>query len=168
MLALLVLTGVALLSVVRSPAPRTGRDAVRGQRVFRTASAQLVREIDVVLGDRHLVARPHADAWTVDGRPVDTGTAGALAELLDHLVALRALDVFRPRDAASYGFDRPRATITLHTTRRIRRLLLGDLNAAGSALYARREGDPRVLQVGVLLLSQLEHVFYRLETGARP
>ena len=44
--------------------------------------------------------------------------------------------------------------------RGVRRLVIGDLNAAGGALYARREGDPRVLEVGSALLSDLERVFF--------
>jgi hypothetical protein len=163
-----VLGGLVLVLVVRPPRPRTGRDAVRGPRVFRIASVQAVRELDVVVGGRRFVARPHGDGWAVDGRAVDAAAAGALADLRDHVVALRALDVFRPRDAASFGLDRPRVAITLRAAGRTRTVVLGDLNAVGSAVYARREGDPRVMLVGVLILSQLEHVLYRLEGGLRP
>ena len=68
--------------------------------------------------------------------------------------------MFRPRDAATYGLERPGGIIVLTTTHRVRRLVVGGLNAAGSALYARREGDQRVLQIGIGLGSAVERVLY--------
>jgi len=104
-----------------------------------------------------------ADGWDVDGRPATPPTAEALDDLLDSLLGLRAVDVFRTSDPSAFGLGRPRGTITVVTGRSARRLLVGGLNAAGSAFYARREGDPRVLQVGTLVLSEVERVFYTTE-----
>src|SRR5439155_1030631 len=80
--------------------------------------------------------------------------------VIETVVGLRAVDSFRSRDSASYGLERPHAAIEVVTARGVRRLVIGDLNAAGSAFYARRAGDPRVLQVGSGLLSDLERVFF--------
>jgi hypothetical protein len=120
----------------------------------------------VTLGERRFAARRAGAGWELDGRPASARAAEALDDLLDTLAALRAVDVFRSRDAASYGLDRPQATFALHTARRTRRVLVGGLNAAGSALYARRDGDPRVLLVGTLLLTEVERVLYARD-GAR-
>jgi hypothetical protein len=119
-----------------------------------------VRALEVRLGDRRFAARRTREGWEIDGRPASRRSAEALTDLVETLGRLRALDAFRPRDAASFGLDRPRGTIAVVTAHRTRRLLLGDANAAASALYARREGDPRVLQIGTLLLSDIERVFY--------
>ena len=155
-----MLVGVALAALVRRPVVPAGLEAVRGPRVFRAGGTPRVREIAATLADTGFVARARADGWEIDGRPAEPATADALRDLCDALVRLRAVDAFRPRDRATYGLDRPRGTITLHTARGTRRLVLGDLNAAGSAVYARRDADPRVMQVGTQLLSQLERVLY--------
>ena len=155
-----------LVLSVRAPLPRTGRDAVRGRRVLGVGR-HAVRGIDAVLEERRFSARRTADGWDLDGRPASAASADALQDLSDALVGLRAVDTFRARDTSSYGLDPPRATIDVHTPRAPRRLLLGAMNSVGSALYARRRGDPRVVQVGVGLLSGLERVFYTRD-GPRP
>jgi hypothetical protein len=155
-----VLVGLALAAIVRRPIVPSGPEAVRGPRVFRTGGAPMVREIAGTLADTGFIARAQAGGWDIDGRPAEPATADALGDLCDALVRLRAVDTFRPRDQATYGLDRPRGTVTLRTARGTRRLVLGDLNAAGSAVYARRDADPRVMQVGTQLLSQLERVLY--------
>jgi hypothetical protein len=119
-----------------------------------------VRGIEVALGERRFAARRTEQGWEIDGSAAGRGAAEALDGLLDTLVHLRAVDTFRNRDTSAFGLARPRATIDLVTVRGVRRLVIGDMNVTGTTLYARRIGDPRVLQVGTLLLSELERVFY--------
>jgi Domain of unknown function (DUF4340) len=145
--------------LVKAPVRRTGQLAVRGHRVFGVARHAL-RGIDVGLGSRRFSARRTADGWEMDGRPASTGTADALDDLVATLAGLRAVDSFRSRDGSSYGLEHPRATIEVTTAYRTRRVVIGELNAAGSAFFARREGDPRILQVGSALLGSLERVFF--------
>jgi hypothetical protein len=163
----LVLVAAALALVVRPPPQPTGLERVRGHRVFG-ARAPAVRGIEVEVGARRFSARRAAAGWEVDGRPARRGSAEALDDLLDALVTLRAVDAFRPRDGSSYGLDRPRATVDLITGRGVRRVRVGGTNAAGSAFYARREGSPRIVLIGTLVLSGIERVFHhlRLEAGA--
>lgn len=163
----LVAVGVLLVSVVRPPERRTGLHAVRGHRVFGV-SRHRAQGITVALDDRRFTARRTGQGWDLDGRPAGARSEEALSDLLSGLVDLRAVDVFRPRDTASYGLDRPRATIELETGRGVRRLVIGDLNAAGSAFYARREGDPRVLQIGTLVLAGVERVFFTRDGAGQP
>jgi len=157
-LAALVTIGLVLFAVVRAPEPPRP-PAERGHRLF-PVGRDAVRGLDVVLGDRRVSARRTRDGWTIDGGPAAAGTAGALDDLVATLVGLRAVDVFRDRDGASYGLERPRVTITLLTDARSHRLDIGDPNAGSSAFYARRTGDPRILEVGALVLTELERVFY--------
>src|SRR5262249_17953410 len=132
----LVLVGLGLVAIVHRPHVPMGLEAVRGHHVLGVGR-QAVQEIAVALSGREFVARPDAGGWEIDGREAEPGTADALGDLTETLVRLRAVDVFRPRETATYGLDRPRATITVRTAGATRRLLLGELNAAGSALYAR-------------------------------
>jgi hypothetical protein len=156
-----------MVLLVRPPDRRTGADAVRGHRVFG-AGARVVRGIEVVLGERRFTARRTTQGWDIDGRPADAATSAALHDLGDTLSTLRAIDVFRSRDTSTFGLDRPHATIVLETPRGPRRLAIGDPNAAGSALYARRDGDARIMQVGTGLLSSLERVLYHRDRAQRP
>jgi len=145
--------------VLRPSVRPTGLEAARGHRVFGGVGGS-VREVTVRWDDREVRASRHPDGWRVDGGNAVPAVAAALDDLVETLARLRALDVFRPRDAAAYGLDRPRGTIELWRGGRVRRLVLGGLNAAGSAFYARREGDGRILQVGSGLASAIERVFY--------
>jgi len=163
-LAAVAALGLVLVLSIRGPITPRGRDAARGHRLFNT-EPRWVRGIEVELDGRHVASTRSARGWDVDGRPAATQTAEALGDLLDTLLALRAVDVFRAPDLAAFGLVRPRGTITVVTGRGPRRLLVGGLNAAGSAFYARRDGDPRVLQVGTLVLSEVDRVFYTMEAA---
>ena len=163
-LAAVAALGLGLVLSVRAPITPRGRDAARGHRLFN-GERRGVRGIELELDGRNLASTRAADGWNVDGRPVAPQTAEALGDLLDTLLALRAVDVFRTSDVAAFGLTQPRGTITVVTGWSRRRLLVGGLNAAGSAFYARREGDPRVLQVGTLVLSEVERVFYTLQVA---
>jgi hypothetical protein len=155
----LVLLGAVLVVLVRPP-ERPPPPGERGHRIFRVRP-DAVRGIDVTVGERSFSARRSGDGWAIDGKPADAHTAEALGDLVTTLATLRAVDVFRHEDPSHFGLEQPSGTITLVTTRGERRLTLGTHNLASSALYARRDGDPRLLQVGTLLLSALDRVFYR-------
>jgi hypothetical protein len=165
-LAALVAVAAALVFVVRAPVQRSGFYAVRGHRVFRVPR-EAVRGIDVVLEERRFSARRTGQGWRLDGAPASPESGRALDDLLEALVGLRVTDSFRSRDASTFGLDQPRASIEVFTPRGVRRLTLGAMNSTASALYARREGNPRILQIGALLLSELERVFYTRDR-ARP
>ena len=105
------------------------------------------------------------NGWLLDGRPATATAADALDTLVETLAGLRALDAFRPGDREALGLDPPQATITVRTRRGAQRLRLGTLNAAGSALYAERDGHPRAFLAGTGLLSALERVFYQRDLG---
>ncbi len=149
---------MALVAVVRAP-ERPRPESERGHRIFPIARAA-VRGVDLMLQGDRLQAQRTPDGWDVDGRPATPGTDAALDDLVATLLGLRAVDVFRDRDGASYGLDRPRATIDLETSGGPRRLVIGDPNATGGSFYARRVGDARILQVGALLLTEVGRVFY--------
>jgi hypothetical protein len=126
-----------------------------------------VREIELHGGTRHLVAVRTAAGWRLDDRPTTTAQAEALDALVETLAGLRAVDAFRPGDRAALGLEPPVATLAVRTARRTRTLRLGKPNAAASALYAEREGHPRVFLIGTGLLSVIDRVFYQRDAGAK-
>jgi len=156
---------VALTLVVRAPErPRTGLYAVTGTRLLRVPR-HAVQGVVVTLGPGRLDARRGPEGWTVDGRPAAPELARALDDLVDTLVHLRAVDAFRGEVQAGFELDPPRGTIDLLTPRGRRRLVLGGLNGAGTAVYARRDGDRRTFLVGTYLLSQLETALHRRDAA---
>jgi hypothetical protein len=161
----LVALAGALVATVRAPERRTGFYAMRGHRVF-DVGARSVDAVDVVLGDRRFAAERRDARWSIDGRPATAGTAAALDDLVSALAGLRAVDVFRADAGAGFGLVQPHGSIEVRTARGRRRLELGEITASGGAVYARRVGDPRLLQVGTGLLSSLERVFF--ERDERP
>ena len=160
LLLLLVLGAAALVLVVEAPHRQSGPESVRGPRVLRVPAAA-VREIALRGATRELVAVRTPDGWRLAGRPATAGQGEALDTLVETLVALRAIDAFRPGDRAALGLDPPAATIAVRTDRGTRTLRLGAPNAGGGALYAEREGHPRVFLVGTGLLSAIDRVFYQ-------
>jgi len=166
-LAVLAALGAVLVLLVRPPTRPTGRAAVRGHRVVRVPAAAVVR-VELAHAGETLRARRIPGGWEVDGRPAAPGVVDALADLVGLLTSLRAIDVFRARDGATYGLDRPRSQIVVATPRRTVALDLGDPNSAGSAFYARRAGDPRVLLLGTTVASALERVLYQRKVARGP
>jgi hypothetical protein len=156
-LALLVVLGGGLVLAIHEPRRRPR--APEGIGLLGVSPAA-VHALDIVLDARRLSAERRPGGWEIDGKAGSAATAAALDDLVETLARLRALDRFRSGDADAFGFAHPRAIVAVRTARRTRRLVLGATNAAGSALYARRDHDPRVLQVGIGLLSDLERVFY--------
>ncbi len=159
MLAACVAVGAVLVAVVDPPLRRTGWYAVRGKPVFRFTRGA-VRGLEVALGAQRFAATRTDGGWRLDGRAPTPQTAAALDDLLTALLDLRPIAAFRAHGDAAFGLDRPRGTIEVVTGRGPRRLALGALTVDGASLYARRDGDPRVLQLGTALLSSLERVLY--------
>jgi hypothetical protein len=152
--------------MVHGPVERTGFHALRGHRVFGVPLAA-VRGIEVEMAGRRFAAHRRDHGWEIDGRGANPGTTAALDDLVETVANLRAVDVFRPEGGTtSYGLAPPRGTITVMTARAARRLLLGDPNTSGSAFYARRAEDSRVIQVGMPLLTAIERVFYHRTASA--
>jgi hypothetical protein len=160
LLAVLVVAAGALVLLIDAPARRTGEEAVSGPRLVRIAPGSVERVV-VVIGEHHAVAERVAGRWTAGGRPASAPFGEALDDFLRTLTSLRAVDRFRPRDGASFGFEpSPRAIIELGAPRETIRIVLGELNGARSAVYARRDGDTHVWLVGLYLISAMERVVY--------
>jgi len=169
--ALVIAGAVALAATlvlfVEPPRRRTGEESVRGPRLVRMR-AESVESVVIAIGEHRAAAQRVGVRWTVAGRPASPPLEDALVDLLRTLATLRAVDRFRPRDGAGFGFDPPRATIELRSRRRTTRVVLGELNAARSAVYARRDGAAHVWLVGLYLVSALERVIYFASLEPQP
>lgn len=163
LLVLLVAIGAMALVVVEAPYRPTSRELVRGPRLLKVP-AKAIRELRVVFGDRRFTATRTAAGWTLDGAPASPGAAEALDDTVATMLDLRAIDAFRAEQLGQFGLASPQGSITVVTARGTRRIELGDFNAAGSAIYARRDGDRRVFQVGVFLPSAVERVLYQRDS----
>lgn len=151
----------AALAMMVGPQESGQREpALRGHRVVRL-HARHVLALEVRLGAQRFAARRTESGWDLDGRPADAAAAAALTDLVGALADLRAIDVFRSADQLAFGFAEPRGEIVLVSSRRRCRLVLGAFTAGSTALYARRDGDARVLSIGTLLLSGIERVFFQ-------
>lgn len=170
LLALLVAVGVLGLVLVEAPHRPTSRELVRGPRLMKAAGSS-IREVSAVLGERRFSATRTDAGWLIDGAPASDGVADALNDVVQTLVELRAIDAFRAEGWAQFGLETPHGVVTVVAAGRegddTERLELGDFNTGGSAIYARRDGDPRVFQIGVFLPSALERVFYQRDDVGR-
>jgi uncharacterized protein DUF4340 len=165
-LAGLVLVGVVLWLAIEPPRRLSGPElARRGPRVLRTSAAG-VRRVEAALGGRGFVAERTRDGWRLDGTPATPAAADALDALATHLAGLRAVDAFRTTGFGAFGLDPPAGLVTVTTRHDTARLALGTINAAGSAVYARRDERPRVFQLGSYLVTALERVIANRTPGA--
>lgn len=156
-LAGFVVVGLMLVLAIEPPHRPTGAELERGPRIFRT-STHGIRRIEVTLGERHFAAARARDGWTLDGGPAPARARDALDALARELATTRAVDAFRAESFPAYGLEPPTGTLVVTTPRDAQRLALGTLNSAGSAFYARRDGQGRVMQVGVYLLETVQRV----------
>ncbi|HWP64373.1 MAG TPA: DUF4340 domain-containing protein [Candidatus Limnocylindria bacterium] len=164
-LGVLVVAAAALVLLVEAPVRRTGEEAVSGPRLVRIPP-DAVDGIELTIGEHRVAAERVDGGWTSGGRPASPALADALEDLLRTLTTLRAVDRFKPRDGASFGLEPvPRARIVLRSRRGPVRILLGELNGARSAVYARRDGTPHVWLVGLYLVSAMERVVYFAQGG---
>jgi hypothetical protein len=155
-----VLAGAVLVWLTPAPRRQTGIAALTGARLFKV-DAGGVSQLDFRLRDEDASFARRDGAWTADGTPATAGEAAAVDDLVALLVRLRAVDSFRTADLAQFAFDPPQATITLKASGRETVLQVGGFNSTGTTVYGRREGDPRVFQIGTQILSSMQAVLYQ-------
>jgi len=144
------------LALTRQPAaPREEEAPVA---TLLSAPIDSISRVDV---GPDLIAVRRGREWSVP--PVE--------DLLAALATLRPISVVddAPSDPSVYGLgaDAPRLRV-LSGTRAVLDLELGAPNPAGTGLYVRHAGQPRVLLVGSLLRWELEKVRRVASTTAAP
>ena len=162
---LVVLIGLcAYIYFVVSKKPAGGTDAAK-ERVFVSLDADKIDEIKVKSesGDNTTVKKANA-AWQVTA-PIavkaDETQTSAIATNLSTLEITRVVDE-NPGDLKEYGLDSPRVAIEFKasgdkTYGDYHRLFIGGKSPTGGDLFARRDGDKRV----VLVAGYTDSIFNR-------
>jgi hypothetical protein len=134
--------------------------------VLAVAAGDVVA-IRVEEAGRRLTAVRERDGWRVDEpSPARAGAGETVANLVNAVVAMVALDVFtRPDlDRRALGLEPPRARIelTLSGRRDPIVLVLGDIAPSGGSVYGALGDDSRVFRVGALIASEIENALHRV------
>jgi hypothetical protein len=160
-LVALVAIGVAGVLLVHAPVVPVPREQVHGPRVVKVPAAAITA-VEIALADGRARLVRTGTGWEVEGMPANEHLAAAVNDLVGLLVGLRAVDRFPDARDEPFGLDAPIGRVTVETPRRRVELALGHFNTSRSAVYARRDGQPRVLLIGSYLLEAMDRVFYRL------
>jgi hypothetical protein len=134
--------------------------------VLGAAAADVVA-VRVEEAGRRLWAVREPDGWRVDEPlPARDGADEAVADLVNAIVAMVALDSFTRRDLdrRALGLEPPRARIEITLSGRSKPivLVLGDIAPSGGSVYGAVDGDPRVFRVGALIASEIENAMHRV------
>jgi hypothetical protein len=145
---------------------RTRPQRTADRPVLGAAAADVVA-VRVEEAGRRLRAVREPDGWRVDQpSPARAGSDEAVADLVNSIVAMVALESFTRRDLdrRSLGLEPPRARIeiTLSGRREPIVLVLGDIAPSGGSVYGAVDGDPRVFRVGALIASEIENAIHRV------
>jgi hypothetical protein len=155
---------VFLIENKREPAGDTS--AVKKEKVFTVDTAK-IQEITLKAesGDTTTLTRKGA-AWEItapEAIPTDSGEAGQVVSNLESLEVNSVVDE-KPAALKDYGLDPPRFTVSFKaegaaapTT-----LQVGKKTPAGSDLYARVEGQPRVFLISGFQESSLNKTTFSL------
>ena len=114
---------------------------------------------------RELRAVRGEEGWQVE-MPGDTrpGASTAVADMVRAVTGLIPVDTFARGDIrpGDLGLDPPRVrvTLTLDGGAPSVTLLFGDFVPTGGSVYATIAGDPRVFQIGAMVMSDIERTFY--------
>jgi hypothetical protein len=152
---LVVLLGLcAYIYFVVSKKPASGTEAAK-ERAFVALDADKIDEIKVKSesGDTTTVKKANA-MWQVTAPlmvKADEMQASAIATNLSTLEIMRVVDE-NPADLKEYGLDPPRVTIDFKapgdkTYTDYHRLFIGGKSPTGGDLFARRDGEKRVILV---------------------
>lgn len=159
-LVALVAVGAVLVWLVPAPKRQTGVEALRGARLF-DVDATAVTQLDFVLRDASVSLARRDGVWSVDGKVANAGETAAIADLVELLTRMRAVDSFDSDDTTQFALDPPQATITLKAGAREIQLALGGFNSTGTTVYGRIDGDPRMFQIGTQIMSSMQAVLFQ-------
>lgn len=147
--------GLAIYYVATEP--RTGADApaVAVRRAFVAASSSDVHSVTVEQADARVHCVRDGERWRVEEPATARVPSDLVGALVDQLTALSDVEVVNEtgQGAAQFGLDPPVARVTLGLAdgRKIG-VALGARNPGQTAAYARVDGAPRILLVGLNVL----------------
>jgi hypothetical protein len=156
----------AYIYFVESKRDPAGASVVAGEKVFgiETGTIEEVR-IEATSGERTTV-RKTGDRWQIvepAALEADTTAVSSLASTLESLESERTVDE-NPESVAAYGLEPPRLTVAFKVAGEPveRRLLIGERTPTGSDLYARVEGDPKLILIASYIEDSLNKTTFDL------
>lgn len=167
----LILLAVALglgayIYFIEAERDPTGTSVVPGEKVF-AVEAGTIEEVQVqaVSGDTTTLRRS-GDGWQIvepTELEADTSAVSSLVSTLESLESQRIVDE-NPESFSQYGLDPARMSIAFRAAGEtaMRRLLLGERTPTGADLYARVEGEPRLLLIASYLEDSLNKTTFDL------
>jgi hypothetical protein len=129
-------------------------------------AAHEVVAVRVQMGVRRLDAVRDRGGWRIVDPPGSRPAASAaVATLVDAIVAIVPVAAFERQqvDRDALGLDTGHARIEIDTekSRNTAVLVLGDYVPTGGSVYAALASDPRIFQLGALIISEIEAAFHR-------
>jgi len=161
---------VGLLFYYIATEPRGGADApaTRARRAFLNADPSDVRALSVEQGGARIHVVRDGERWRVTEPEGARIPSDLIAALVDQLTALPDVEVVDEsgKGAAQFGVEPPAAhiTLTVGDDRRIG-VALGGRNPGQTAVYARVDGAPRIVLVGLNVL-YYEELIAQAASGA--
>jgi hypothetical protein len=158
----LVLTALCAIAVAWEQGRRPDRAV---PRLLTVAPGDIIG-IRVRMGTHRLHAVRDRDAWRIVYPPVSRpGAPAAVAALVESVAGLVPVDAFERRDIdrRALGVEPGRARIELDTRAGadVVVIRLGDHVPTGGSVYAVLSSDPRIFQLGALIVSEIEAAFFR-------
>ncbi len=156
----------AYIYFVESERDPAGASVVAGEKVFAVEAGAIEEvRIDGSSGDSTTV-RKTGDNWQIvqpAALEADTSAVSSLVSTLESLESDRTVDE-NPASVAAYGLDPARMTVTFKVAGddAPRKLLVGDRTPTGSDLYARVEGDPKLILIASYLEDSLDKTTFDL------
>lgn len=156
----------AYIYFVESKRDPAGASIVTGEKVFAVEAGSIEEvRIDGTSGESTTV-RKNGDTWQIvqpAALEADTSAVSSLVSTLESLESDRTVDE-DPASVAAYGLEPARMAVTFKVAGddAPKKLLVGDRTPTGSDLYARVEGDPKLILIASYLEDSLDKTTFDL------
>lgn len=171
LILLVVAVGLgAYIYFVESKREPAGSTVVPGEKVFAIEAGTIEEvRIESTSGEATRVRRA-GDGWQIVEPATiaaDTSAVSSLVSTLESLESERTVDE-NPASVAPYGLEPPRLAVSFKVSGETdeRRLLIGERTPTGSDLYARVEGDPKLILIASYIEDSLDKTTFDLRDKA--
>jgi hypothetical protein len=120
------------------------------QSKFLPISRDEISELELRRDGATVICRRDGEKWQVIEPAGAQVTSDLIVSFVENLTPEKEVQIMEEsaKDLASYGLDRPRATVTVKGKSILATVLIGDRNPTRSAVYARKENSQQVVLLG--------------------
>lgn len=141
------------------------------QSHFLPGAREDIKEIVLTQGDITILCRHDGQRWTVVEPTGLNVPSDLVTSLVENLTPTKEVIIIakEPKDAASYGLDRPNTTIVVKDKagKEIATVSLGAQNPTSSAVYVRKDSSPQVYLLGQSVSYYAQLVFEKVGSGKK-